>query len=133
MLELAGKLENVNVEADFHVIDSNKTGRFYQNKYMDYKEVLEKLKVTKAVVEIAQSGQNGLTARALEAMFFKTKLITNNLAIKKCEFYKKENIFVIGDNQGELDEFLESSIVDIEEENIYPYSAQGWIENFEEE
>ena len=98
---------------------------------MDYDEVLKHLASTKVVVEIVQDNQTGLTARALEAMFFNTKLITNNREIKACSFYKKENIYIIGEDKDILETFLSTSFENIEKKELYPYSAEGWIERFE--
>lgn len=125
---LAKDLEKKNIIPDFYVVDQNHKGRFYQKQYMEYEEVLNHLKTTKFVVELCQSGQSGLTTRALEAMFFGVKLITNNLFIKECEFYKKENIYIIGEKG--FEEFLVSPFVKIEKEKLYPYSVNGWIDNF---
>lgn len=131
LASLATQLEEYCIIPDFHVINKDKMGRFYQKNYMDYDEVLDHLKTSRFAVEVVQEGQNGLTARALEAMFFKTKLITNNQNIKECAFYTKQNIHVIGD--AGLDEFLSSPFAEIERDKLYPYSAQGWIEKFMEE
>lgn len=130
LLSLATKLEKYGVEVDFHIIDQEKTGRFYQKMYMDYHDVMGNLSRTKIAVEIVQERQTGLTARSLEAMFFGTKLITNNNAIKQCSFYKKENIYILGENEDYFIEFLKMPFVEIDREKLYPYSAQGWIEGF---
>lgn len=130
LVSLTNILEKFCVVPDFHVIDQEKNGRYYQKNYMDYYEVLDHLRNTKFAVEIVQDGQDGLTARALEAMFLGTKLITNNQSIKKCEFYMKQNIYLIGDVG--IDEFIHSPFAEIEKEKLYPYSAQGWIEKFME-
>lgn len=130
LVSLATQLEDYCIIPDFHVINKGKMGRFYQKNYMDYDQVLDHLKTSRFAVEIVQEGQNGLTARAIEAMFFKTKLITNNQSIKECTFYNKQNVYVIGD--AGIEEFLQSPFTEIENRKLYPYSAQGWIEKFME-
>lgn len=131
LMSLASILEKSNITPDFHIIDREHEGRFLEKKYMDYDEVLKHLASTKVVVEIVQDNQTGLTARALEAMFFNTKLITNNREIKACSFYKKENIYIIGEDKDILETFLSTSFENIEKKELYPYSAEGWIERFE--
>lgn len=129
LLSIADSLEKYGVRPDFHIIDQRKKGRFIQKDYVEYDEVINHLRNAKYAVEICQEGQTGLTARALEAMFFGTKLITNNKFIKNCEFYKKTNIYIIGEDN-DFEKFLSSPFEQIEREKLYPYSAEGWIERF---
>ena len=98
---------------------------------MEYSEVISHIRKSKAIVEIVQDGQNGLTARALEAMFFETKLITNNKEIRSFNFYDDNNIFIIGeDDNDKLDAFLHTSFRPVEKKALYQYDANGWINNF---
>ena len=129
LLSIADSLEKYGVRPDFHIIDQRKKGRFIQKDYVEYDEVINHLRNAKYAVEICQEGQTGLTARALEAMFFGTKLITHNKFIKNCEFYKKTNIYIIGEDN-DFEKFLSSPFEQIEREKLYPYSAEGWIERF---
>ena len=130
LILLSKSIEKYNLKPDFFVIDKRKNGRFYKKQYMNYNETLEHISKSKYVLELVQDGQDGLTARALEAMFLETKFITNNNNIKKCEFYKKENIYVIGDEN--FEQFLDTPFKKIEKNKLYKYSAQGWIEKFME-
>ena len=129
LLSLADSLEKYGVRPDFHIIDQKKIARFFQKDYVEYDEVINHLRNTRYAVEICQEGQTGLTARALEAMFFGSKLITNNKFIKNCEFYKKANIYIIGEDN-DFEKFLSTPFEQIEREKLYPYSAEGWIERF---
>ena len=118
---------------DFHVIsmDYNDIRKYVEKTYMEYDEVISHIRKSKAVVEIVQDGQNGLTARALEAMFFETKLITNNKEIRNFSFYNSQNIFIIGeDNNDRLDTFLHMPFQSIDRKKLCPYDANGWINNF---
>ena len=86
LFDIGVALEKVGVIADFHIVnqDENDNRKFVEHKYMDYADVLENIENSKIMVEVVQNGQNGLTARTLEAMFFKTKLITNNANANSC-------------------------------------------------
>lgn len=133
LLEIAQKLEKYNYTVDFHVIKKDRTDnrRFIENSYINYNDVLSHIKKSKLMVEIVQTGQDGLTARSLEAMFFATKLITNNSNIKNYPFYNKENIFVLGmDSESMLQGFLNSDFCPIDNSLLFPYSGAGWIDNF---
>lgn len=116
---------------DFHVIDKKKEGSYIQKSYMQYTQVLNSIRKSNLIVEIVQDGQNGLTIRSLEAMFFNSKLLTNNKDIINYPFYNKNNIFIIGvDNMDRFGEFLNNPFLKIEQDALYQFSAQGWIENF---
>ena len=133
LLAISKSLKNIGVTVDFHIInmESNDNRKYVEKKYMEYDEVISHIRKSKAVVEMVQDGQNGLTARALEAMFFETKLITNNKMICNFNFYNNHNIFIIGeDNNDSLDTFLHTPFQSIDRKDLYPYDANGWINNF---
>ena len=133
LMAISGILNDIGIVADFHIIDKdcNDNRKYVEKKYLEYSQVVSHIRKSKAVVEIVQDGQTGLTARALEAMFFGTKLITNNAEISKFDFYSANNIFIIGedDNDG-INAFLHTPFQSIEKKTLYPYDANGWINNF---
>lgn len=131
LISIASLLEKNEIMPDFHVVDKCRVDRFYQKNYIDYKNVLKCIDNEKYAVELVQENQDGLTSRALEAMFMETKLITNNLSIKKCSFYNKNNIYIIGEDG--FEKFIKTSFEKIEKDKIHQYSAQGWIERFLED
>lgn len=133
LVKISDQLKKIGVSSDFHIISSNnKDNReFFEKNYMEYNEVIAHIKNSKIVVEIVQEGQNGLTARALEAMFLETKLITNNKEIKSFSFYNKNNIFIVGmDDNKTLYTFLHTPFQTIDKKELYPYDVNGWINNF---
>lgn len=82
----------------FHICRDNTSN---ENSGIDYKpqisydEILKIVAQSKVIIDLTQEKQSGLTLRPLEAIFFKKKLITNNVNIEKCRFYNKNNIYVI--------------------------------------
>lgn len=133
LFDISRKLKTLKIDVDFHVINKNKNDnrRFVEHVYMNYIDVLSHIRQSKLMVEIVQKGQIGLTARSLEAMFFETKLITNNIDIKRYPFYNKDNIFVLGsDSENDLPCFIRSNFYRVDEMTLYPYSGQGWINHF---
>lgn len=77
--------------------------------WFDYNNYLKMLPKLKVLIEIMRTNHQGMTLRAMEALFFKKKLITNNLAIKAQDFYSKDNIFILGeDNTDNLSAFINS-------------------------
>lgn len=113
--------KKMNDDVDVHCIEKN----------IPYEEILKINSKAKAIVEINQSNQNGLTVRALEALFTNKKLITNNLDIKNMDFYNKNNIFIIGyDSMKLLKKFVNSNYETISEDIVKYYSAEKWLNRF---
>ena len=113
--------EKINVTEDFNLIDRN----------ISYENVLKLNNLSKAIVEINQSQQNGLTVRALEALFTEKKLITNNLDIINMDFYNKNNIFIIGhDSLNLLRKFIDSDYETIPKSIIDNKKKEKWLFRF---
>ena len=94
--------------------------------------IAENIKQSRAILDIVQSGQSGITLRPMEAMFYNKKLITNNIYIKEYDFYNPRNIFILQErNINELNEFLELPMIEINQDikNKYKFSG-GWLEDF---
>lgn len=86
----------------------------------------------KAIIDIVFENQGGLTLRPLEALFLRKKLITNFKGIKQYDFYRKENIFIIGDDDfSKINEFLKTPY-NLDNYNYYVrrYSIYGWLDRF---
>lgn len=79
--------------------------------YFDYLKLLEK---TKSIVFLSEGAQEGITYRIAESIIFHKKLITDYKNIRNFSFYKKENIFIYGqDNIEDLMTFLEQPFVEL--------------------
>ena len=58
-------------------------------------------------------------------------MITNFKDIKEYDFYIKDNIFIIGeDDLNNIKNFVNTGYVDISQNIIKKYTIDGWIENF---
>ena len=100
-------------------------------KGINYEQILKYIAESKCIIDIVQEGQGGLTWRPLEAMFYRKKMITNFKDIKEYDFYKKDNIFIIGeDDPSNIKNFVNTGYVDIPQNIIKKYTIDGWIENF---
>lgn len=67
----------------------------YINKVLPYDEVLSQILSSKCILDIVQDGQNGLTMRTYEAIFYNKKLITNNKAVKRLKYFDPNYIQVV--------------------------------------
>lgn len=116
--------ESKGITCNFNIVN--------KNNYIPYREVIERTKESKAVLEINKDNQVGYTLRTLESLFYEIKLITNNKNIKKSKLYNKNNIFIIGENSyDELKNFINSdydnSVCYLKKE----FDLDTWFDNFD--
>lgn len=84
-------------------------------------------------ISINKDGQEGLTLRVMESIFFEKKLITNNKKIINYDFYTPENIYILDDliNIDYLDiiKFINTPFQKMEERIIKKYTFEFWLDN----
>ena len=149
-------LENERVPYDFRILydHHSERGRYplldrcELKEPLPYQEVLRLSERSHCLVDILQPGQTGLTMRALEALFFGKKLITDNIGIRDERFYHPDNIFIIDNSnsrseergvhpaseksegrveQRTLRQFLDTPLSPIDAEIIKQYDIRSWI------
>ncbi|MDA5541699.1 glycosyltransferase [Streptococcus thermophilus] len=130
--QLAGMIEESELTYLFDVFSddkqSNRSGINYLDSKITYPEIIEKIQESKVIVEINKEGQAGLTLRALEAIFYGKKLVTNNHHIKDYDFYNPNNILVLDDvNSVDLIEFLNKPYQSVPKHVIERYSFSNWL------
>ena len=85
-------------------------------------------------MEINKDNQSGFTLRALESLFYQTKLITNNFGIKESDIYNKSNVFIVDvDNINDLSLFVKSDYDHSTDSIKKNYDLDRWFNNFYEE
>ena len=110
---------------DFHCI----TGK---DAYMPYIDNISNILKCKCIVDINQKTQIGLTMRPLEALFYRKKLLTNNISIRNYNFYKEQNIFILGyDSKDRLNSFINTPYEDIPLSIVEEYDINYWLQEFE--
>lgn len=130
--EILESLNKVAMDAglvtDINIVDGVKC--LYNPKYshkLPYDEVRKRIARTRALVDIVQEGQTGMTQRVLESLFFQKKLITNNYSIIEMPFYNSSNIFLLGkDDKQDLKRFVERVYQDIEFD-IDEFDVKNWL------
>jgi hypothetical protein len=131
--EIRCKIDELHLKSYFYIVDdgakkANYKGQFPPFGYQEYLNIVSK---SKAILDYIQEGQTGLTLRPLEALFFKKKLITNDLSIKQNDFYHPNNIFVIGiDKEESLVHFLNMPYRPVKDEILSFYDVDNWIKRF---
>lgn len=130
--DLAPVLRENHCQPDFYLVGGDeedpKYSAFCINEKISYQQNIEKLKRSSVVLEINKPGQSGLTLRALEAMAFNKKLITNNASIKDYDFYHPDKIFIWGeDDRTSMARFLLSEHQKTDLALLESYCADGML------
>lgn len=100
---------------------------------MEYTDYIGHIGHCRAIVDIANEGQDGLTQRVLESLFYHKKLITTNVDVVNYDFYNPSNICVVTAGHVNIPQgFLESPYVEVPQEILSHYSMETWVEQFKE-
>ena len=121
----------------FQIIPDN--NKQYENKliicerFVEYDEVLRNVSVSKALLDIGKPGQIGMTYRAMEALFYDKKIVTNNIHYRNLPFYSPNKIYIITDNSfNGLAEFINSPSIKYSDKVKQYYNIKNWIGRFNE-
>lgn len=129
---LENKLNNMEISTLFHIVPNKNDKKSMQLKPVPYAEYLTLLSESKVIVDIQPIGQSGLTLRAMESIFLKKKLITNDLSILSLDFYNPKNIFILGiDDEVSLKNFINTSYYPLSDSIIEKYNFTNWLERFD--
>lgn len=111
----------------------------FKSKY--YEQIMKSIQESKCIIELTKEKQSGLTLRALEALFLKKKLITDNMNIKKYDFYNENNIYILNRETDEItkeekqniENFLKKEYIEVSDEIKEKYTLQTWLKNLLED
>lgn len=97
-----------------------------------YKEVLDNIGRSKAIMDIKVSKTAGPSLRALEAAFYGKKLITDDDNVRHFKFYSPSNVLILGGGIKPLDvkDFLNKKFQEIEPKSLQYYNVQNWLSRF---
>ena len=122
--------------SDFHLVAKENVTNYpicCKNDKLTYIQNLKKTQESDVIVEINRPEQSGLTLRALEAIFFNKKLITNNKKIIEHEFYNPKRVFIWGnDSVDSFEDFLKGSVEPVSIQIIKKYTADGMLETLKQ-
>lgn len=115
----------------FHIIPDRGEDNKKQHKKILYREYLDLVSKSRVILDIVAEGQSGLTVRPMESIFLKKKLITSDLSILKYDFYRKQNIFILGkDKMADIIDFVNTPYHHINQSIINKYDVENWIKRF---
>lgn len=137
LLELKKKFSDMGLSCDFYIKRTPHRIYLPWNKKhtkkgpLQIEEVIRCIKGCRAILEIVREGQHGITYRAMEAMCFGKKLITNLADIVNYPFYRPENIFILGQRDlEEIPSFLAEPLTMVDESLRDEYVFENWLESF---
>lgn len=131
--------KKINVGIDFHMVSDETTPLgtedvWITHNQIPYSEIIKMIVDSDIILEINKEGQKGLTFRALESVFFKKKLITNNKEIVCTRLYNPNNVFILSDQTTEedLQLFVSSPYDKTNNSSLQEYySFKTWVNRFD--
>ena len=110
----------------FLIIETNCT-----SDALGYFEYIKQIEKTRVICEVVQEGQTGMTIRALEALFLRKKLITNNSEISEYDFYHPNNILILDENTNSdtIENFIRRPYFEINNEIVNHYTVENLLHN----
>lgn len=101
-----------------------------QSNSLPLEEIIKKYNKSKVILELVRERNYGCsTLRALDCLGLKKKLITNNKKIKNEDYYNKNNIFIIDENNIDIPiEFINSPYEELSKEIVEKYYIDNWLD-----
>lgn len=136
LYNLYQKFTEKKVKCKFYILGNKieeyeSSGFCFISNYMSYKDSRELINSSKAVLDIQQEGQEGITIRIVEALFCNKKVITNKVNIADYDFYSNKNIFCLGvDNFDNIVDFINCKNEIIDSSIMEKYEITTWINVF---
>lgn len=126
------KLSDKNVELNifiqyYHKNEIKNPKIKYIKNRITFLENLKNVEQADVLLDFVDPVHNGLSIRFFEGMYYKKKVITDNIMVKKYDFYHPNNIFVLENNYQEIENFLKIPYQEISEEIVEKYGFSSWI------
>ena len=100
-------------------------------KKIPYDDYIQMVKSSRCVVELMMEDQAGYTLRAMEALFLRKKLITDNVSVIHEPWYNKRNIFLLGkDGLEDLSAFITTPYSDTGFD-LHTLNFSEWIDTYD--
>ena len=132
MFEMENQFKELGLKTCFHICADRRFltwTKSYYKPLLPYKDYLDLIGNSKAILNVVQEGAVSITMRETEAVFHQVKCITNNPHIRQFSSYHPSRYFVLGeDNLETLPAFLEMPFEPVTEEEIYHHMFDRSIE-----
>lgn len=121
-----------NISFKYNLVKDNTSKDVFSELYsspVKYEEVINNVNKSKAILDLVQNRQSGLSQRFFESIFLDKKIITNNFGVTQTHLYDPNRIFLLGrDDINSLKKFIENPLEPISSEILNYYSPQSWLE-----
>ncbi len=129
---LADTLERAGVDVKLEIVpEPKRKPRVLHEELIAYQEIIERVKGTDIILDYSTDPDAGLSLRPLEALFYQKKLITNSREILQADFYEPANIYVLGEDDRTIEEFLACPAVPTDPAVRDRYLLSNWLKRFE--
>ncbi len=105
-------------------------GEIIKNKSLNIEEISEKYKKSEILLDIQFKKQSGLSLRIIESIATHSKVITTNKNVKKYDFYKFNNIYLLDETNidwVELNSFIDTEFTNYPKDIKEKYSFGGFL------
>lgn len=126
-------LSKKNIELSIHIQYYHKSEiknpkiKYLKNR-ITFLENLKNVEEADVLLDFVDPVHNGLSIRFFEALYYKKKVITDNLMVRNYDFYHTNNIFVLeNNNYQDVEAFLQLPYQEISDEIVKKYSFSNWI------
>lgn len=130
--ELAVLLRKDGINYNFNLVTNQeiKSNLINIGKGIKLLEVLKNYEESKVILELVRERNKGTsTFRAIECLGLKKKLVTNNKEIVNEDYYNKNNILIINENNMNIPiEFINSCYQELPKEITEKYYIDNWID-----
>ncbi|MFP8893009.1 hypothetical protein [Chryseobacterium sp. EZn1] len=101
--------------------------QYIQNR-ISFRENLDLVKSSDILLDFVDPLHNGLSIRFFEGIYYKKKVITDNVTVKKYDFYHPDNIFVVeNNNYKNIKQFLKKPYFTLSDDIVKKYGFSNWI------
>lgn len=133
ILELGRLMEQNGAVCDFHFMQNGRWGKKRNlEKRVPYSKILDYVQKSDVLLDYYTDESAGLSLRAMESLFWRKKLVTNNSTIKEYDFYNAHNVYLLGNENRTLKEFFEEPLQEIPSTIRDQYLLSNWLRRFEE-
>ena len=131
LLQLEKRLNELNLKTKFIITADGRLSRrkAYYQKEISYKDLINLIVKSRAILNISMPNQKGITMRDLESIFLGVKLITTNKNIINTDIYNPDNVYIINDsNIDDLPDFLNKEYVPTPQETLMNHSFSHFLD-----
>ena len=134
LADLKLELEEAGAETDLRIYSPPnvwKKAVWLFEDLMPYREVTDLVRESDVLLDLNSDPGAGLSLRAMEALFWNKKLITNTTEIAEADFYDPHNIYILGKEERTFREFLEEEFRPADPGIRDRYLLSRWLDRFE--